>query len=225
MCTYIRTCIFRICGCHISIHMFVFFTYVFTPMCCMCCVCSVMDSELSMAGVVCIDFPLIKAALSHTLVLTFLLIPQTVYVCTRYVLCIASWTVCALCRSCVGRFVCSCCKCLALSSHWTQLPSVSASALCCPMSWARTYRKTRMASAYEPCEVHTFFSLCCLQTLFVVPCGSFICNITALYIMTAMAKMYCTRLANSLYVRICGGLELPIHRYITYILLYCTFCM
>lgn len=65
---------------HFYSYVCILFTYVFTPMCCMCCVCSVMDSELSMAGVVCIDFPLIKAALSHTLVLTFVLIPQTVYV-------------------------------------------------------------------------------------------------------------------------------------------------
>ena len=60
-------------------------TFLFICFCtyshpCVVCVCSLMDSELSVAGLVCIDFQLIKAALSHTLVLTFVLIPQTVYV-------------------------------------------------------------------------------------------------------------------------------------------------
>ena len=61
---------------------------------------------------------------------------------------------CTVCRSCAGRFVCSYCKCLALSSLWTQPPSMSAWPPCCPTSWGRTYRKTRMASAYLEKHAH-----------------------------------------------------------------------
>lgn len=149
--------------------------YILTPMC-VVCVCSLMDSELGVADVVCIDSPLIEAALSHTHSCWHLYSFHRQYM----------YTVCAV--YCLMDRLCCCMQELrwplrllllqVFGSVFTLDPTAISVCLSTVLPNVLGKDIQENKNGKYPCTLwsNAFLSLCYLQTLLVLHRGSFIRN-------------------------------------------------